>query len=236
VSKKAWIIFASVCIVLLGGLVVIAGKNKVNVDGVDVSAILKASPQSGNIADHVFGKADSKVRIIEYGDFQCPGCGNAYPILKTVTEKYKNQVAFVFRNLPLTTLHPNARAAAGAAEAAGLQGKYWAMHDQLYANQSDWENLTTSQRLDTFANYAQALGLNVATFRKDYASERVNQKISFDGAVFAKTKLEKSTPTILVDGTQVQSDVWSNQTKMDAAVATALKAAGIALPNSAPKK
>jgi protein-disulfide isomerase len=235
VSRKAWIIFASVCIVLLVGLVAIAGRNKINVDNVNASAILSASPQSCNIADHVFGKADSKVRVIEYGDFQCPGCGNAYPVLKAISEKYKDQIAFVFRNLPLPTLHPNARAAAGAAEAAGLQGKYWEMHDQLYANQADWKDLTATQRLDTFSGYAQKLGLNVATFKKDYAGEAVNQKISFDGAVFAKTKLEKATPTILINGTQVQSDVWSNQTKMENAVAAALKSNGIALPISPQK-
>lgn len=235
-SKKAWIIFASVCIALLAGLVVLSGKNKVNVDSVDPSKIQGASEQSGNIGDHVFGKADSKVLLIEYGDYQCPGCGSAYPALKSASEKYKDQMAFVFRNLPLSSLHPNARAAAAAAEAAGLQGKYWEMHDQLYGNQSDWENDAVDERLATFTDYAKNLGLNAERFKTDFASKQVSQKIAFDEAVFGKTKLAKSTPTILLNGKEVSNDVWSDQTKMTQAVAAALKDQGIALPGETNKK
>lgn len=234
-SKKAWIIFAAVCVVLLGGLIFLSGKNKVNVASVDPSKIQGASQQSGGIADHVFGKPDSKVILMEYGDYQCPGCGSAYPVLKAVSEKYQNQIAFVFRNLPLSSLHPNARAAAATAEAAGLQGKYWEMHNQLYANQADWENLSPSERTDFFVGYAKDLGLDTDKFKADFASQQVNQKISFDEAVFAKTKLEKATPTILLNGKEVSNDVWSDQTKMDQAVADALKQNGVPLPDQTQK-
>lgn len=231
-SKKAWIIFASICVVVLVGLVVVSNKNRVNVDHVDKNAIQTASQQSGNIADHVVGKADSKVILMEYGDFQCPGCGKAYPIIKATAEKYKDQVAFVFRNLPLSSLHPNALAAAAAAEAAGLQGKYWEMHDVLYGAQSEWEQLSTSTRLDHFASYAKDLGLDVDKFKTDFASRNVNAKIAFDQAVFAKTGLEKATPTIVLNGKQVAQDTWNDQAKLDAAVADAMKANGLTLPDT----
>lgn len=235
-SKKAWIIFASVCVVLLAGLVVLSGKDKVDVSGIDQSKIQAPSAQSGNIGDHVFGKADSKVKLIEYGDYQCPGCGSAYPVLKAVTDKYKDQMTFIFRNLPLSSLHPNARAAAAAAEAAGLQGKFWEMHDQLYGNQSDWENDSVDQRLSTFTDYAKNLGLKTDQFKTDFAGKQVSQKIAFDEALFSKTNLPKSTPTILLNGKQVDTSTWSDQSKMDQAVADALKTQGIALPGETKKK
>jgi protein-disulfide isomerase len=114
-SKKAWIVFVVIVVVLLGGLVYLSSRNKIDVSNVDVTTIQPASAASGNIADHVFGNSDSKVKLVEYGDFQCPGCGSVYPTLKTLSEKYQGQIAFIFRNFPLTTIHPNARAAAAAA-------------------------------------------------------------------------------------------------------------------------
>ncbi len=228
-SKKAWIIFAVICVVLLGGLVLLSSKDKIDVSNVDVKKIQTASVQSGDIADQVFGKSDSKVIFIEYGDFQCPGCGGAYPIVKSVTEKYQGQVAFVFRNFPLVTLHPNARAAAAAAEAAGLQGKYWDMHNKLYENQNAWENLSPSDRTDFFVGYAKALNLNTDTFKTDMA----NQKISFDQAVGKKAEVN-ATPTFFLDGGKL-TDIYDDkgavdEGKLDAAFATALKKYGVELP------
>lgn len=227
-SKKAWIIFAVICIAILGVLVYASGKNKVNIGDVDINKIQSASQQSGNIADHVFGKADSKVVLIEYGDFQCPGCGNAYPNIKKVTEKYKDQTAFIFRNFPLSTLHPNARAAAAAAEAAGLQGKYWEMHDMLYENQSQWSSLASDARGDFFSNYAKNLSINVDTFKTDFASSKANQKINYDIEVGKKAKVD-ATPSIFLNGKAVDQAVWQDADKLDAAFVDALKAQGITL-------
>ncbi|MDN5275103.1 MAG: Na+/H+ antiporter, NhaA family protein nonfunctional [Candidatus Saccharibacteria bacterium] len=228
-SKKAWIIFAAICIVLLGGLVYVSSKDKVDVSSADINKIQSASEQSGNIADHVFGKADSKVMLVEYGDFQCPGCGNAYPNIKAVTDKYKDQMSFIFRNFPLSSLHPNARAAAAAAEAAGLQGKYWEMHNILYENQSQWGTLSSDQRGQSFANYAKSVGVNVDTYNKDFASSKVNQKINYDIALGKKAKVN-ATPTIYMNGKAVSQDDWSNQKNLDTLVANTLKENGIALP------
>lgn len=247
-SKKAWIIFIAICVVVLGGLVYLSGLNRVDVSGIDTNAILNASQKSGNIADHVFGKKDSKVTMIEYGDFQCPGCESAYPTMKAISEKYQGQIAFVFRNFPLTDKHPNAKAAAAAAEAAGLQNKYWEMHNKLYEEQSNWENLDTAQRTSAFTGYAQALGLNVDTFKTDLTSDAVNQKIMFDQALGRKANVD-ATPTILLNGTLVNQyvnggklvdstasnaqPIWADTTSFDALLLQPLlKQNNIALPNA----
>ena len=87
-------------------------------------------------ADHIQGAADAKVTLVEYGDYQCPYCGAAYPIIKAVQKRLGARLRFVFRNFPLNQAHPYAELAAEAAEAAGAQGKFWEMHDALYENQA----------------------------------------------------------------------------------------------------
>ena len=228
-SKKAWIIFAAVCVVLLGGLVYLSSKNRVDIGNVDINKIQTAQEASGNIGDHVFGKSDSKVTLIEYGDFQCPGWCSAHPNLKQVTEKYEDQIAFVFRNFPLTSIHPNAKAAAATAEAAGIQGKYWEMHNKLYENQSSWETLSTDERTNFFADYAKELGLNVEKFRTDLISVNVNKKISYDLEVGKKAKVT-GTPAIFLNGETIDQDTWNDPAKLDKAIVDAMKANGISLP------
>ena len=118
-SKKTWIVFAVVCVGIIAGLVFLSRGNKIDVSNIDEWQIQPVKELNGNIADHVYGNKNAKVVMIEYGDFQCPGCGTAAPAIKSVAEKYKDNIAFVFRNFPLYSLHPNALAAATAAEAAG---------------------------------------------------------------------------------------------------------------------
>ncbi len=222
-SKKAWIIFVVLTIALFGGLVFISRKDKVNVDSFDQSKIVTASKANGNIADHTFGDTKSTVVLIEYGDFQCPACGSAHPILKELTEEYKDKLAFVFRNNPLTTIHPNARAGAAAAEAAGLQGKYWEMHDVLYEKQTQWSDATADKRGSFFEAYATEVGVkDMAKFTKDMQSNDVNSKIDFDLALGKKVPVS-GTPTILLKGEKIESDVWSDKEKFRAAIENALK-------------
>ncbi len=245
-SKKAWIIFAAVVVIMFGGLIYLSGKDKIDVSNVDVNKITTASSQSGDIADHVFGKVDSKLVLIEYGDFQCPGCKQAQPVLETLSEKYKDQIAFVFRNFPLTTIHPNARVAAAAAEAAGLQGKYWEMHTLLYDNQDSWKSADTEQRNGIFEDYAKQLGLDATKFKAGLADVNVNKKISFDQALGKKLNLS-GTPSIffqgkVVDqyvkdgefvakGTDGSNPIWSDVDAFDKLLLIpALKEAGIELP------
>lgn len=228
-TQKSWIIFGAVVVILFGGLIYLSSKNSIDVSKINTNSVLGATKESGNTADHVFGKRDSKVLLIEYGDYQCPGCGGAYPQLKTVSEKYKDKIAFVFRNYPLTSLHPNARAAAAAAEAAGQLGKYWEMHNILYENQSSWENASGTDRTDIFADYAKQVGLNEQDFRNALTKQnkRINQKINFDMALGKKDGVT-GTPTVLLDGKKLTdgqtNDLINGKTSgLDKLVQAALK-------------
>lgn len=227
-GKKAWLIFAAAVVVLLGSLIYLSNKNKVSIDvsNVTSNSVIAATEQSGGIGDHAFGNTDNKVILVEYGDFQCPGCGGMYPTVKELTEKYKGELTFVFRNFPITSIHPNARAAAAVAEAAGKQGKYWEMHDKLYEGQKTWENLRSDKRTEFFEGYARDLGLNTETFMADLASTSVNQKINFDQALAKKDNVT-STPTFYLDGKLVSQDTWGDKTKFEAAITDALKAKGL---------
>lgn len=230
-SKKAWIIFAAVCVLILGSLVALSNSKKANVSDVDANKIQTASEASGNIADHTFGKQDSKVVLVEYGDFQCPGCAGMHPAVKTLKEKYQDQITFVFRNFPLTQIHPNALVAAAAAESAGLQGKYWEMHDTLFENQDAWKNASVKDRIGVFTKYAQELDLDIAKFESDIATEGVTKKINYDLAIGKKINVS-STPTFVLNGKMLSNDDWGDPEKFEAAIVTQLKEAGIALPET----
>jgi protein-disulfide isomerase len=229
VSKKAWIIFAVVAVGLLAALVVVSGRGKVDVNTINTGSILKASESSGNIADQVYGKADSKVVLIEYGDFQCPTCGKTHPIIKPLTEKYKDQIVFVFRNFPITNAHPNARAAAAAVESAGLQGKYWDMHNKLFESQSAWSDLSASDRGGYFTNAAKELGLDTDKFNTDMASTNINQKINFDQSLGKKDKVS-GTPTVFLNGQNVELQTLTDSTKLEDLLKAEMKKQGIELP------
>lgn len=230
-GKKAWLIFVAVVVLLLGGLIYMSNKNKVSLDvsKVSTAGVLTASEQSGNIGDHVFGNPEHKVVLVEYGDFQCPGCGGMYPVVKEMTEKYKDQLTFVFRNFPLTTIHPNAKAAAAVAEAAGKQGKYWEMHDKLYEGQKSWENLSVDKRGAFFEALARDLGLNIDTFKTDLSSASVGTKIAFDQALGKKDGVT-GTPSFYLNGKLVPQDTWNDQAKFEKALTDALSANGLTVP------
>lgn len=222
-SKKAWIIFVIIVIAILGGLIALSKKDSINVSGLDQSKIQPASAANGNIAEHVFGNQSGKTTLIEYGDYQCPVCGRAYPILKEVSDTYKDKLTFVFRNNPLTTVHPNARAGSAAAEAAGLQGKYWEMHDMLYEKQNDWSDSSPDQRVGFFVKYAQAVGVkDINKFKTDMDSKAVSDKINFDLALGKKIPVE-GTPTLLLNGKNIDGSVWGDVDKLKSAVEDALK-------------
>lgn len=228
-SKVAWIIFGSIVVLVLGGLVVYSRLNSpsANVNAVDNNSIIAASDQNGQIADHTFGKTDSKVVLVEYGDFQCTSCGGAHPQIKEITEEYKDRILFIFRNFPLTTIHPNARAAAAAVEVAGLEGKYWEMHNLIFETQSEWSSLTGTTRTEKFAEYAASLGLNKETFIEKLASKDINQKISFDQALGKKVKVE-ATPTFFLNGDKLSEEVSSRTVRGESAPLKALLDAKLA--------
>ena len=209
-SNKAWIIFTVVCIAILGGLVVLSQKDKINTDNINQKKIQSASASNGQIADHVLGKKDSKVTLIEYGDFECPYCGQAFPQVQSVTSEYESKITFIFRNYPLSTMHPNAKAAAAAAESAGLQDKYWEMHDKLYKAQNDWSSASIDKRTGFFVNYAKEVGVaNIDKFKSDMASSAINKKITFDLALGNKAKVS-GTPAFFLNGNAVSDKVSSS--------------------------
>ena len=207
-NKVSWIIFSAIVILVLGGLIAFsrANSNTVDVSSIDANAISQPSDQNGQIGDRVYNDTVSDVVLIEYGDFQCPGCAAAHPNIKTLLEEYGDRISFVFRNFPLTSIHPNARAASAAAEAAGQQDKYWEMHDLLYENQADWQSADPAQRTATFKGYAESIGIDVAQFEADLASSAVNQKISFDQALGGKVGVD-STPTFFLGGEELPQEV-----------------------------
>lgn len=216
-DKIKWIIFAALSVSVLVFLVIFSEGSKIDTSSININAVQKASQQNGKIADHIFGKTDSKVTLIEYADFQCPGCGSEYVKLQPILEEYKDRIRFIFRNFPLTTMHPNAKAASAAAEAAGLQGKYWEMHDKIYLNQSEWSDLSETQRVKLFADYAKDLGLNIKKFNSDITSEAISKKIAFDVALGQKAGVE-GTPTFKLNGKNVDSAIWGDSTKFKAAI------------------
>lgn len=215
-NKIGWIIFSAVVVLILGGLIVWTrlANPPIDLAGVENNSIVAASEQNGNIADHVTGSDTKKVMFIEYGDFQCPSCGGAYPNVKSLIDEYGKDVTFVFRNFPLTSLHPNARAAAAVAEAAGLQGKYWEMHDKLYETQNDWNSLDATKRTTIFSQYAASLGLDTAKFEADLSSKQVTQKINFDMAL-GKSVDVAATPTFFLNGQKVDETTASGIVKGD---------------------
>jgi len=122
--------------------------------------------------DHVLGPDTAPVTLVEYGDYECPYCGAAHPIVQAIVDRLGDDLCYVFRHFPLAQAHPHAQQAAEAAEAAGAQGKFWEVHDLLYEHQTalDGPHLLT---------YADALGLDVERFASDLAShvhaDRVRQ-------------------------------------------------------------
>lgn len=137
--------------------------------------------------------------IVEFGDFQCPSCKEAHPIIKEILKIYGDKVNFVSRNFPLPQ-HKNALSAAQAAEAAGVQNKYWEMYDKLYENQDSWA--LESDPVEIFVEFAKDLGLNVDKFKEDVKNEKFKEKINKDQAD-GNTLLVNSTPTFFINGQMV---------------------------------
>lgn len=157
-----------------------------------------SSVQSSN---HVTGNTQSKVVLVEFGDFECPACYRFFPIMEQVREKYKDKIAFQFRHLPLLEIHKNALIGARAAEAAAKQDKFFEMHDKLYTNQQSWSQSTDPTNF--FVQYAKELGLDEQKFKADLISEEVNNIIQADRS-YAKDQGFNSTPTFVLNGKKLE--------------------------------
>lgn len=126
-----------------------------------------------NAQDHVQGREDAAITLVEYGDFQCPYCGMAHPVIKTLQKRLGERLRFVFRHFPLTSSHPFAELAAEASEAAGAQGKFWQMHDGIYENQDD-----LGQEL--LLELARRLNLDMNAFIEHLESRKFHARIKKD--------------------------------------------------------
>lgn len=159
-----------------------------------------AAAATGATPPHVHGPADAPVTLEEFGDFECPPCGMLHPVLQTMEKEFSGRIRIIFREFPLVPAHVHALAAARSAEAAGLQGKFWEMHDLLYDNQKVWHDAFDSRPI--FEDYANRIGLNMEKFRSDTSSEAVAQRIFLDGKrahAFGVT----GTPTVFMNGREV---------------------------------
>ena len=189
---KRFLSIIAVIVVIFVGILVFNGKK---------SGTGSTTGNAAQATNHVTGDTTSKVTLLEYGDYECPVCEGYFSTMQQVQQKYASTVKFQFRNLPLSSIHPNAIAGARAAEAADLQGKYWQMHDALY-EPNNWNTWSTSSSSPTpyFDQYAKQLGLNVSKFDTDFASSAVNDRIQADLAAFAKTGQQQATPTFFING------------------------------------
>jgi protein-disulfide isomerase len=192
---------------ILGGLIIIFGV--IFAISQNSSNGSSGGNSGGQPTNHVQGQNAKNVTFVEYGDYECPICGAYYQPLKTaLTSDVLQNIHFQFRNLPLISIHQNAFAGARAAEAAGLQNKYWQMHDMLYENQNAWSQ--SSNPLSIFQGYAKQLGLNTAQFNTDYSSSKVNDSINADLAEFKKTGKDQATPTFFINGKYVANSEFSD--------------------------
>ncbi len=192
---KQLIIAVLVVVGIIGGAVVL-GKDKT---------------VSGQLSNHVMGKENASVSLVEYGDFECPACSFYYPIVEQVKEKYKDQISFQFRNFPLVQSHRNALAAHRAAEAANNQGKFWEMYNMLYSRQESWNGpsqsdsvgATTTQAISIFESYAQELGLDVNKFNADVIASATLDTINSDTDEGKRLGV-LGTPSFFVNGKKIE--------------------------------
>ena len=186
-------------IALLIGLIAFRG----NGNAIDYSmGMATEQPLS---AEWVRGASSSPVVLVEYSDFQCPACKAYLPLLEAVEQKYADRVSFVYRHYPLPQ-HPNAYIAARAAEAAGLQGKFWEMHDKLFGEQESWS--VSLSPMKHFEKYASELSLDVVRFATDMESSVVKKNIADDYARGQKDGIG-GTPTFILNGVRLPQNPGS---------------------------
>jgi protein-disulfide isomerase len=162
----------------------------------------RGTPTTGTLpsvssADHVLGSSTAAVTLIEYSDFECPACATYQPIVNELEKKYGDKIAVVYRYFPLRQIHKSADLAAQASEAAGLQGKFWEMHDLLFSRQTQWS--TASDVKQTLIDYASELKLDTAKFTADLESQTVKDRVNIDVASGEAIGIN-STPTFYLNG------------------------------------
>lgn len=142
--------------------------------------------------DHIQGSPEGPIALLEYGDYECPACSEAHPIVKAIQRQLGDDLCFAFRNFPLTNAHPHAEHAAEAAEAAGMQGSFWPMHDVLFENQDALED-------DDLAEYAATLGLDEVRLIREVLSGAYAGRVREDFKSGVRAGVN-GTPTFFING------------------------------------
>src|SRR5882672_10213633 len=154
---------------------------------------------------HIRGNPNAPVTLEEFGDFECPTCGAYYVEVKKIENEFGDKLKVIFREYPLLPMHEHALMAAQAAEAAGLQNKFWEMHDKLYENQTTW--VAAKDLVPVFVDYAKQIGIDPDRFMKDLSAETVAVRIFQDGKRVHSLGL-KGTPSFFVNGKEARDDQW----------------------------
>lgn len=201
----------AVIILCFGGLILWSTNNretsKVDFSKYDPTKIIEATEDNGNIADHVRGKADSKVIVVEYADLSCPGCASLMPRMSKLHEEYGDRVAFVFRHFPIKD-HQNSRSASAAIESAAKQDYYWEMLEALYEHRSDWLYATGQERTDIYVKIFKEVDPegDEEQFRQDMNDANIEKKISFDYNLGKDRSDVNATPSVFVNGNKIDVD------------------------------
>ncbi|MBI2634920.1 thioredoxin domain-containing protein [Candidatus Peregrinibacteria bacterium] len=148
------------------------------------------------------GDIASTVTLIEYSDIQCPACKAREPFIKDILNEFGSHMRFVYRHFPLIGVHDKAQISAQATEAAGLQGKFWEMHDLLFERQQTWSLLGENDAKNTFISYAEELGLDKTKFENDLESDAAENFVNEDAASGNAARV-KSTPTFFLNGQRI---------------------------------
>ncbi len=157
--------------------------------------------------DYSQGSKDAKITLVEYGDYECPYCGKAYPIVKKIQAEMGDDLKFVFRNFPITQSHPHALHAAEAAEIAGKQGKFWEMHDALYENQKALDD-------ESLKKYAEKIGLDAENFAADLENGTYEEKVRTDFMNGVESGVN-GTPSFFINGTRFDGS-WEYEDLLEA--------------------
>lgn len=158
-------------------------------------------------SDHSAGPGDAPVTLVEYGDYECPFCGRAYPIVHQVRKTLGSKLRFVFRNFPLAEIHPHAMRAAETSEAAAVQGKFWEMHDMIFTHQKSLDD-------EHLLQYAEQIGLDVERVRSELESGVHSERVQQDFRSGIRSGVN-GTPTFFINGERLDGP-WDFEGLMDA--------------------
>jgi protein-disulfide isomerase len=163
--------------------------------------------------DHAVGPEDAPMTLVEYGDFECPYCGEAYPIIATIQRRLGRRLRFVFRNFPLAEAHPHAEHAAETAEAAAAQGRFWEMHRLLYESQDALED-------EDLVEYARTIGLDAARVARELDDGTWTSAVRVDFRSGVRSGVN-GTPTFFINGERFDGD-WTDIEEFEAALGSAV--------------